>query len=150
MAEPGLRIKGQEIRIIVVEAGNPVLELNSISNFNDEAKFDLKEDGFLGEAVNRFDEVHNGYGFDFEMQVTGPKWLLWQRSITNRAQRITPGVIFNIVRVDQFANGETAVITYEDVKWGSMPTSIGSRGDYVKVKASGACSTRTEQINSIL
>ena len=144
------RLRGQEMSIRVINSGSLITELNSIGAFNDEAKLELKEDGFLGEPVNRFDEIFNGFGGDFEMQVTTAKWVEFQQAVIARAKRETPAVTFNVVRTDFYSNGETAVFTYLDVKWGAMPTSVGGRADYVKVKAQFACSDRPVQVNSLL
>jgi hypothetical protein len=143
------RIKGQEVSIRVVQDGNVVTTVNSVGTFGDETDFELKSDGFLGEPVNRFDEILNGYGGDFEMQVTTSQWILLQQAIRSRATRTTPGTIFNVVRTDLFPSGESLIVTYADVHWGAQPTTIGGRGEYVKIKASFKCSDRVEQINQI-
>ena len=144
------RIRGHEISIRVVNAGSVVAEINSVASFNEEAKLELKEDAFLGENVNRFDEIFNGFGGDFEFQTNSAKWVELQQAIIARAQRVTPSVTFNVVRTDFYANGETAVFTYQDVKWGAMPTSVSSRGDYVKIKATFACGERPVAVNSLM
>lgn len=143
------RLKGQEVEIRVISGSNLVQTISSIGSFNDNTKFELKEDGFLGEVVNRYDEILNGYGGDFEFQVNDANWYLFQQQIADRATRKNPSLVFNIIRTDFFANGSTAVVTYTDVKWGGMPQSIGSRGDFVKVRAEFATSERKVQINNL-
>lgn len=145
----GLRLKGQEVSIRIVQDGGEVTSIDSISSFNDEAKLEIKEDGFLGEPTNRFDDIHNGFSGDFEMHLTSSAWVKWQRAIIDRAQRRRPGIVFNVVRTDLYADNSSIVFTYKDVKWGGMPTSMGSRGDFVKVRANFACSERSEQENSL-
>lgn len=144
------RIKGQEVSITCVTDSVAEDRLDSISNFNDEVALELKEAGYLGEYVNRFDEILNGYGGDFEMNTTNSRWVQWRRRIIDRAQRRIVGVVFNVVRTDIYDNGDTLVQIYRDVKWGAMPTTIGSRGDYVKVKAQFKCSQLAEQINALI
>jgi hypothetical protein len=144
-----LRLKGQEVVLRIVEGGVLVNEINSIGSFNDNTAFTITEDGFLGEPVNRFDEVLDGYGGDFEMQVNTPLWHNLQEDIARRARRELPNLVFNIVRTDFYANGQTAIITYTDVKFGPQPTSIASRKDFVKVRMEFRCSERAVQVNAI-
>lgn len=143
------RLKGQEVSIRVTDNSRLVASLDSISSFNDNMDLETKSDGFLGETVNRFDEVLNGYGGDFEMQTTSANWILWQQRIRDRATRRNPGIRFNVIRTDLYANGTSLVITYGDVKWGAQPTTIGGRGEFVKVKATFVCSNRKEQLNAL-
>lgn len=151
MAAPGQRLKGQEVSIRVLQSGNVLQSIDSVSSFNEEVDLEIKSDGFLGEPVNRFDEVLNGYGGDFEMQTTNSNWIRLQQAIIARAQR-TPGSIattFNVIRTDLYENGDSNVFAYVDVKWGGMPTTIGARGEYVKVKGSFKCSNRGVQTNQL-
>lgn len=150
MASPALRLRGQEVSIRIVQDGEVTSVINSIGSFNDSADLEIQEDGFLGEPVNRFDDILNGFGGDFEIQLTTANWLLFQRAILERARRDVPGRIFNIVRTDIYASGESCVWVYKDVKWGAQPTSIPSRKDFVKVKAAFKNSERAEQINAIV
>lgn len=144
------RIKGQEVSIRVVRAGRPVESIDSISVFNDTVSLELKESGFLGETVNRFDEILNGFGGDFEFHVTKPEWNDLVESIIARAKRETPDTIFNVVRADYFPNGQTALYTYQDVKWGEIPTNVPSRGDYVKARMQFKCSERPVKVDGIV
>lgn len=147
MSDP--RLKGQEIEIRVFAAGVRVTEIAAIGSFNDQTNLELKEDGFLGEPVNRFDEVLNGFGGDFEFQVTEASWIEFQEQIIARAKREQPELRFNVIRTDFFANGSTLIITYEDVNWGAQPTAVASRGDFVKVRAEFRSSKRSVQVNSL-
>ncbi len=143
------RIKGQEIRVAISQDGAAIAAIDSVGTLGDETAFDLKEDGFLGEPINRFDEILNGYGGDFEMQVTTSAWMVFQQAVRDRATRVTPGTVFNVVRTDLFPNGESLVITYGDVHWGAQPTTVGGRGEFVKIKATFKCSERSEQLNQL-
>jgi hypothetical protein len=149
MAAPGQRLKGQEVSIRVLLGAALFASIDSVGSANEEVDLEIKSDGFLGEPVNRFDEILNGYGGDFEMQTTNSAWIQLQQAIIARATRTTPGLTFNVVRLDLYENGDSNVFTYQDVKWGAMPTSIGSRGDYVKVKANFKTSTRSVQTNQL-
>lgn len=145
----GDRLKGQEVSIRVVDSGTLVASLDSISNFNSEMKSEIKEDGFLGETTNRFDDIHNGYGGDFEIQLRRPDWANFQLRVQARQERKNPNIVFNVVRTDLYPDGTSTVYTYIDVKWGAMTESIGNRADFVKGKCQFACSKRTVKQNAL-
>jgi hypothetical protein len=145
----GDRIKGQEVSIRVVDSGTLVASLDSISSFNEEMKSEIKEDGFLGESTNRFDDIHNGYGGDFEFQFRRADWVNFQIRVQDRQTRKTPTTTFNVVRTDLYPDGTTSVFTYIDVKWGAMSAGAGSRADFVKGKCQFACSTRVVKPNAL-
>lgn len=143
------RLKGQEVRIVVNLNGRTMSAIDSVGSFGDTTEFEIKSDGFLGEPVNRFDEILNGYGGDFEIQITTSLWIVLQQAIRARATRAQPGYVFNVIRTELFPSGDSLVITYVDVHWGEQPTTIGGRGEYVKIKASFKCSERDEQLNQL-
>jgi len=141
-------LEGQEITIRAVVDDTLVTELVFITSFNDTVKQEIKENGYLGEPFNRFTDIHNGYGGDLEFHVNTASWTDWDDALTARATRAQPGLVFNVVRIDRFSDGTSNTYNYDDVSWGERPTSIGSRGDKVKVKASFSCSTRTNKKNA--
>lgn len=143
------RLKGQEISVRIIQDAAVVREIDSVSTLNEQTMLELKEAGYLGELVNRFDEILNGFGGDMELAVTRANWVLLELAIIDRAQRKTPNVIFNVVVTELYPNGESTVKTYLDVKWGELPKSVASRGDYVKPKLQFKCSERPVAINAL-
>lgn len=143
------RLKGQEVSIRVIQAGNVITSIDSISTFNEAVALELKEQGYLGETVNRFDEILNGFGGDFEFHVNKADWHEVVTAIIDRATRRVPDLVFNVVRTDFYPNSDTAVFTYQDVKWGAIPTSVASRGDYVKVRGEFKCEERPVAVNAL-
>ena len=143
------RIKGQEISVRINQDGTTVAAIDTISTFNDEVKLRLLEAGYLGEVVNRFDEILDGYGGDMEINVTQASWITLVLAIEQRARREVINTVFNVVRTDLFPNGDTLVLVYSDVHWGPVPTTVGSRSDYVKVKLTFSCSQRATQQNAV-
>jgi hypothetical protein len=133
------RIKGQEVSILITNAGELEDTLTDIQNFNMEMELETKSMGYLGEKTNRQDSIFNGVKFDFEIHVhTEDVWSFLQ-SIHDKAQRITPDVVFNITGVFTYPNGDQPEILLNDVSFGAVPVNIGSRGDYVKFKMQGTC-----------
>jgi hypothetical protein len=143
------RLKGQEISIRIVEDGVVVDQIDSISTFNDEVKRELKEAGYLGEVTNRFDEILNGYGGSYEFHTRAAAWIRFDQAINDRATRVRPNLVINVIRTDLYPNGDSIIYTYQDVFFASTTGSIGSRGDYAKVAQSFGCSERPIQINQL-
>jgi hypothetical protein len=143
------RIKGQEIEIRVLSGTSVVSSLKSISSINHSTVLELKEDGYIGERQNRYDEIFNGYKGDFENQPSDASYHNFEDLVVARARRDRPELVFNIIITEFFPNGSTAVITYSDVKWGGMDGSVGARADYKKDKYSFATETRSVQVNAL-
>jgi hypothetical protein len=131
---PAQRVKGQEVSILITT--DDVLEetLVDIQNFDLEAKFEIKEVGYLGEKTNRHDEIYNGCKGSLELHMHKQDFFRFQFNIKQRARRETPDRIFNITAVAAFPNGDTPQILVPDVFFGSNPLNVNSRGDYVKAK----------------
>ena len=146
---PASRLKGQAISIRVVQDQQVLTQLDSIGSSSGGMQLETKEDGFLGEIADRYDEVLKGYTIECEMQVTNSSWVTFPIAVRGRATRVTPGVQFNIVRTDMFDDGSSIIYTYLDVHFGPITDSAGSRSDFVKVKFDGKCSERNEQLDQL-
>lgn len=145
------RLRGQEVEVRVVRDGVPEVTITSVATFEETFKLEKKEDGFLGETTNRYDHIFNGIDGKVEFQVNTNDWITLQNAIKLQAQRKQPGTVINLVRTDYYANGQTTVITYGDCRFGPSPTSIGGRGEFVKVSLDFSASDRDEQLlNSVL
>jgi len=141
-------LEGQEITIRAITDGDVAAELKFFTSFNDSVKQEIKTNGYLGEPFDRFTDVFSGYGGDMEFHVNTASWVDWDAALSARARRENAAAVFDIVRIDNFSDGSNVTYTYKDVAWGERPTSIGSRADKVKVKASFMCSERTADKNA--
>lgn len=139
------RIRGQEISVLIVRDGALETTLDNIMSFNMEIETEIKSQGYLGEKTNRKDDIFNGVKGDFELHLHTQDWFTFVDAVVNRAQRNTPDVTFNISGVFNFPNGQTPTLLIPDVKWGAIPHTVGSRGDYVKIKLSFEADTYTVQ-----
>jgi hypothetical protein len=135
------RLRGQEVTVHVVRAGNVENTLTNITDFNFETKLELKEQGYLGETTNRHDEIFNGAKFDMELHLTTGDWLDFQAAIISRATRQEPDLEFNITCTLVYPNGEQRYVTMPDVHFGAQPMKVGGRGDYVSYRIEGAADT---------
>lgn len=143
------RLKGQEVVIKLVRDSVVVTEISAIGSFNDNVDIEMKQDAFLGEQSDQYDDHFKGYTFDLEFQIADALWVEFQLAVISRASRAQPGLVFNVVRSDLFSNGSSIIYTYQDVKFGAQPTSVASRGDFVKVKLAGGCSNRAVLPNAV-
>ncbi len=144
------RLKGQEVSVQVVVGGQLSDAFTAVASFNDTAKFDKKEDGFLGETTNRYDETFNGFDGSLEMQVSSQKWMEFQALIKARAKREQPDLIINLVRVDFYANGDTPTRTYQDCSFGPMPSNVPDRGGFVTVSLDFSCGDVDDNLQALL
>lgn len=135
-----LRIKGQEVTIRVTQAGVFLDQLNRITSFDFAAKMELKEEGFLGETTNRYDEIYNGCSFSFEVELNSDAALTWQKAVESKARNITPDVLFSISAILSFPDGTSKALLIPDAHFGEFGTNIASRGDYMKLKVTGGAS----------
>lgn len=134
---PAQRLKGQEVSVLITRGG--VLEdtLVDIQSFTMEVMMEIKGMGYLGEKTNRYDDIFNGVKFDMELHLHTQDFLTFLSAALDRAKRNTPDVIFNIVGVFAFPNGQTPTLILNDVKFGAFPMNVPARGDYVKFKLEG-------------
>lgn len=131
------RIRGQETEVRVIKDSVLQDTITKITQFEVEAQFEVKSQGYLGGITEEKDEIYNGCKFSFEMHLDGPEWLDLQASIKKRAQRLTPDVQFTIVSTLYFPSGDTRIIVIPNARFGAQPLSVNSRADYVSVKCEG-------------
>lgn len=130
------RIRGQEVQVLVTRGGDLEDTLTEVQGFNFEPEFEIKSQGYLGEKTNRKDTIYNGVKGDMELHLHTSDWFKLATSIKDKATRVSPDVIYNVVAVCNFPDGTTPSVLFPDISWGATPVSISSRGDYVKVKMS--------------
>lgn len=133
------RIRGQEVQVLITRGDSLEDTLTEIQSFNFEPEFEIKSQGYLGEKTNRKDDIYNGCKGDMELHLHSQDWFRFLTAIKDRAQRVTPDLVINVVAVCNFPDGTTPSVLFPDVKFGSTPVSISSRGEYVKVKMSFEC-----------
>lgn len=134
------RIKGQEVSLTIVADGNLQTELTDIRSFDAEVMIENKEEGYLGEKSDRFDEIYKGAKGSFEIHMHSGDYFDYMRSIIDRAQRNTPDVTFSVAGTMFFPSGETRTMAFNDITFGGQPINVPARADYVSVKIEFYCS----------
>ena len=146
MASNDPRLRGQEVEVRILTNGAIEDSITAVASFEETFKLEKKEDGFLGETSHRYDHIFNGIDGKVEFQINSTAWMTFQNQIKLQAQRKQPGTVINLVRTDYYANGQTAIVTYRDCKFGPSPTSVAGRNEFVKVSLDFSASERDEQL----
>lgn len=135
-----LRIKGQEVSLIITSGGDFLDELTDITDFNATFKLRKLEQGYLGQTSNQYDEIFDGADLTFGLHLhTGSMLSDFIPNIIKRAKRELPDLIINITALLAFPEGDRRVF-FPDVKFGPLTQQIGSRGDYMKIGCDMSCS----------
>jgi hypothetical protein len=124
------RIKGQEVEVMLIVDGVMKDTTTAVRNFEVAPKLEIKEEGYLGEKSNRFDEIFNGVRGRFELHVENKDFLDIMMAVIDRAKRRTPGTQINIKATLNFPNGDRPRVLISDAFFGEMPLNFGSRSDY--------------------
>lgn len=124
------RIKGQEVEVILVVDGTPQANITDVRSFEIAAKLELKEEGYLGEKTNRYDEIFNGIRGRIELHFENQDVFDLMKSVADRAKRRTPGTQINIKATLNFPNGQRPRVIIPDCFFGEIPINFASRSDY--------------------
>lgn len=125
------RIKGLDSEIQVVVDGVVQASLTEITNFEVQEGFELKEEGYIGEKSNRYDEVYKGVTASLELHHHDPGWWTLVQAVKARAQRRTPGTQINIKATLNYPNGRRQRIMIPNVFIdGDLGMAFASRTDY--------------------
>jgi len=138
----GLRVKGQEVKIVVSgPGGGLVLGIDAISSFDAEIQQEILSEGFLGEVAERKDEIFRGCTGSVEAQLSSRDYLRFVARVNDRATRRTPATeVWNITAALEMPGGGTAKVTFQDVAFGALPLNVGGRDEYVSVGFDWECS----------
>ena len=124
------RIKGQEVEVLLIVDGTVQDTITDVRSFEVAAKLETKEEGYLGEKTNRYDEIYNGVRGRLELHVENKDVFTLLQSIIDRAKRRTPGTQINIKATLNFPNGDRPRVLVANAFFGEIPINFGSRGDY--------------------
>lgn len=124
------RIKGQEVEVLLLVDGKVQDTITDVRSFEVAAKLEIKEEGYLGEKTNRYDEIFNGVRGRVEFHFENADVFKLLKSIIDRAKRRTPGTQINVKATLNFPNGERPRVVISNVFFGEIPINFAGRGDY--------------------
>lgn len=136
------RLKGQETKMICTGPDGVEQGLIDIKSLNLVVDMEILEEALLGETVNRFDDILNGFGGDFEAQIENRLWMDWIGRMTDRAARRLPAASqFNVTTALALSSGLRPRLLFEDVFWGQTGLRVASRKEYVTIRSEWKCSS---------
>jgi len=124
------RIKGQEVEVLLVVDGTPQDTITDVRSFEVAAKLEMKEEGYLGEKTNRYDEIFNGLRGRIELHFENPDVFDLMFSIIDRAKRRTPGTQINIKATLNFPGGDKSLVLIQDASFGEIPFNFAGRSEF--------------------
>lgn len=125
------RLRGQETSVIIVADGQILKTITKIQSTEVNTEVKILEEGYLGETVNRYDEILIGYNGKIKFHVDNPDFVDFIQLLTERAARRREFKV-NITTTFSFANGQTRRAQLQDVAFGDIPLSAGGRAEYVQ------------------
>ncbi len=138
------RIKGQEVRVVMVSPSGTETSLSDVQSFEVEPQMEVLSEGYLGETTERKDDIFKGCSGSMEINLESADFFKFQQAVIERSQRRTPAAArFNVISTLAFPNGERVRILLEDIFFGAPPVNVGSREDYVSVSLDFECSNVT-------
>jgi len=127
------RIKGQEVEVLMVVNGQPKTNITTVRNFEVTLQTEILSEGYLGETTERKDSIFKGIAGKIEIHFDNQEIMRVFEEIVNKARRRTPGTKINIKATLNFPGGQRPRIMINDVEFGALPMSFGSRSDYGNV-----------------
>lgn len=106
--------------------------LTDIQSIEVELQNEILSEGYLGETTNRRDDIFNGVRGRAEMHLENQAYMEFANRVTDRSQRRTPGVQFNMLASLNFPNGQRVRVLMEDISFGPLPLRVGGRAEYVQ------------------
>lgn len=125
------RIRGSEVFVSIIQDGKVISTFRDIKDFSFEPTFELKSEGYLGEAIDRRDEIWKGCAGKVGMHLSSKDFIAFIKSVKDRAQRRTPGTQVNIGGVLEFPNGDVAQVLIKNCFFGTLPVNSSARDAYV-------------------
>lgn len=132
-----IRSKGQDVRVTLTSPAGTVDVINESGVKSADIAFKMKilDEGYLGEATNRKDDIFEGVSGNIEAHLAKSAYFALVEQVIARAQRRSPAEgVFNMMMSINYGTGQRSRIIVEDVSFGELPVNIGGRDEYVTVR----------------
>ena len=121
--------------------------LEDVSSLEAELQLEVLREGYLGETVDRRDDIYRGVTGRCELHLESSDYFKFTQQVQDRAERRSPAAgKFNATASFKFPNGERARITFENIFFGALPVRVPDRAGYVTVTVAWEC----ERIRRVL
>ena len=141
------RIKGQEVTLSFVTPDGRAEGLADIQSFEAEIQLEILREGYLGDTVERRDDIYKGVSGRCELHMESADYFAFTQLVQDRAERRTAaGGKFNATASFAFPNGTRARITFENIFFDALPLRVSDRASYVQATVAWEC----ERIRRVL
>lgn len=141
------RIKGQEVTLSFTTPEGRATGLGNIQSFEAELQMEILREGYLGQTVERRDDIFKGVSGRCELHIETGDYFRFTQLVQDRAERRSAaGGTFNATASFAFPGGARARITFENIFFGALPIRTPDRASYVQVAIEWEC----ERIRRIL
>lgn len=134
------RIRGEDVEVMIVVDNAIDTTFTDIKSVEVSYDFEIKEEGYVGEKSNRYDDIYKGASGKISMHNSTPALFDFFQKIKNRAQRRTPGVKVNIKATLNYPSGERRRVIMQDVFFDPMGLNFAGRTEYGASDLSFKCS----------
>ena len=92
------RIKGQEVRVVMVSPSGTETSLSDVQSFDVEPQMEILSEGYLGETTERKDDIFKGCSGSMEINLESADFFKFQQAVIERSQRRSPASArFNVI-----------------------------------------------------
>jgi hypothetical protein len=127
-----MRLRGEDTQLTMVAGGEVQDVMTDVRDAEIEGMLELLREQYLGQSTEQKDEIFKGTKGRFSAHVETAKFLEFQQSLYDRAQRRNPGFQVNLKTTLRFPTGERIRILVKDLFFGSSPMKISKRDEYVE------------------
>lgn len=140
----GIRLKGQEVDVVIMKNGVDNRTLSEIRSFSAELKLNILEEGYLGQTTDQYDDIFLGVKGDMEVHISKADAFSLGFDIVdrarNRGRNPAANYQFNAKASFQFPDGTRVRLLFKDLYFEGIPINVGGRSEYVTLKLSWSCS----------
>lgn len=143
-----LRVRGAEVQIRLTRNGALEKTLTAVKSFTFEAMIEVKQEGYLGESTDRFDDIMKGCQGTIVFHPESQDAFTLIAFIRDRAARRVPQANHhvNVRFVANMPDGTRPSISIADLKFDNIPFNASARDAYVEMTLSFKSSDFTVEV----
>ncbi len=130
-----LRVRGAEVQVRLTRNNALEKTLTAVKSFTFEAMLEIKQEGYLGETNDRFDDIYKGCSGNLVFHPESQDAWTLVAFVRDRAARRSAQSDhrINIKFVANLPDGTRPSITIPDVKFSNIPMNSPARDQYVEM-----------------
>jgi hypothetical protein len=130
-----MRVRGAEVQVRLTRNGQLEKTLTAVKSFQFEAMLEIKQEGYLGESNDRFDDIYKGCSGNMTFHPESQDAWTLVAFIRDRAARRSAQADhhINVKFVANMPDGTRPSITIPDLKFSNIPFNAPQRDGYVEM-----------------